>query len=129
VNNPVIPVSETQVQISIIEFLRAVLPAVEVVHVPNQGQRSLWFAQLLKRLGMRTGAADLIVFVPQRVICIEVKRPASPGKRKGVESDAQIDFGLSLNALGHTYIVAYSVDDVRKALVTLGIPTREVREA
>lgn len=120
------PHSEDATQIAIIEWLQAVLPHKEIVHIPNT-PRSRSHGARLKRLGLRTGAADLLVFLPNRVVAIEVKRPAVKAikQRAGSPSDAQIEFGGQMNALGHGFMVAYGVDDVKRGLAALGIETRE----
>ena len=119
--------SEDQSHIAIVEWLNAVLPMKEIVHCPNEGKRSYAEAARQKRLGLRAGADDLIVFVPRFVVCIEVKRPADKlrKKRAGKPTAAQIDFGLRLNAMGHAHFIASSIDDVRRAFHALGIKTRE----
>lgn len=112
---------------AIVEWLGLVLPMKEIVHVPNEGKRSAGEAARQARLGLRPGASDLIVFLPGRVVAIEVKRPANKtmNKRAGTMTAEQIHFGMNLNAMGHTFIRADGVDDVRRAFKALGIATRE----
>ena len=119
---------EDACHMAIVEYLRNVLPMAEIVHVPNEGKRSPFEAARQKRLGLRPGAADLIVFLPKLVVAIEVKRPADKetNRRAGRATDAQIEFGMNLNSMGHPFFIAQSIDDVRHALAALGIETREV---
>jgi hypothetical protein len=120
---------EDHVQASIVAWLRAVLPFVEVVAAHNNPRSAIDGARL-KRMGLRKGAADLIVFLPRRVIAIEVKRPSNKlaKQRAGTLSDEQIDFGLRLNALGHHFFKAEGIDDCRTAFAALGIETREATQ-
>ena len=79
---------------------------------------------LLKAMGYRKGISDLIVFVPNGTICIEVKKPAQyrwSAKLKrmvvadaaGVQSADQKDFEKEISSIsGHTYFVATTVNDV-----------------
>jgi hypothetical protein len=121
--------NEDQTHEAIIGWLHAVLPHKEIVHVANEGRRSLWEAARLKRLGLRPGASDIFLIIPRRLIVIEVKRPADKlrKKRAGVASDEQIDFGLRVNALGHNFFIAEGIDDCRRAFAKLGIETREAK--
>ena len=117
-------------QAAIVEYLATVLPFAEVVHIPNEGKRSAVEAARLKRLGLRKGAADLIVFLPGRVIAIECKRPADKltKRRAGTATLEQLDFGANLNAMGHSFFIARGIEDVRLALKTLGVVTREATQ-
>lgn len=76
------------------------------------------------RLGYRKGVSDLIVWIPQGTICIEVKKPATyrystklgrlvVDKPAGKQSDEQRAFAAAVERIGgHHYIVATTVDDV-----------------
>jgi hypothetical protein len=115
---------------AIVEFLNTVLPFKEIVHVPNEGKRSPYEAARQKKLGLRPGASDLIVYVPNRVITFEVKRPECKltKRRAGKPTEKQIDFGLNLNAMGHAFAIVETIDDVRNALKALGVQTREAKQ-
>ena len=121
--------SEDQAQEAIVEWLNVVLPVKEIIHIPNEGHRSKAEGARQKRLGLRKGAADLLVLIPKRLIVIEVKRAACKAskKRAGKSTTEQIDFGLRVNAMGHPYFVAESIDDCRRAFELLGVETREAR--
>lgn len=76
------------------------------------------------RLGYCTGVSDLIVWIPQGTICIEVKKPATyrystklgrlvVDKPAGKQSDEQRAFAAAVERIGgHHYIVATTVGDV-----------------
>lgn len=68
-----------------------------------------------KQLGYLKGVADLIVFIPNGTLCIEVKRGVSRGVRKGIQSPFQKEFESNIKDLsGHHYIIADSVEVVDK---------------
>jgi len=119
--------NENQAQEAMVGWFYTVLPMVEVVHVPNEGKRSKSEAARLKRLGLRVGAADLILYIPGQVITIEAKRPTDKlrKKRAGKMTAEQLDFALRLNAMGHVCFKAEGIDDCRRAFAALGIETRE----
>lgn len=80
--------------------------------------------RLANRLGYRAGVSDLVVWIPQGTVCIEVKKPAtyrySPKLKRlvierpaGKQSDEQKAFQESVERIGgHHYIVATTVGDV-----------------
>lgn len=53
-----------------------------------------------------TGTADLILFLGERVAWIEMKQ------LKGVQRKSQVEFQAKVEAAGHPYLVARSVEDV-----------------
>lgn len=66
--------------------------------------------------GLPEGFPDLLVLPGNNiVICCEVK--AKYGKQR----DAQINFQKEAESRGYTYVLARSVDDVKKTLDNLGI--------
>jgi hypothetical protein len=110
---------EDSIHRSIVHWLRAVLPAAEVLHVPN-APRSAVAGARLKGLGLRAGAPDLLLMLPGgQGLWIEVKAP------KGRLSPAQHAFADRCQALGWPVVVARSIDDVRSALDASQIKTRE----
>ena len=93
--------SEKDVQKSIIQYLK--LKKV-VAYRMNTG--AIKTEGRFLRFGS-PGMADVVAFTPQTVAWIEVKGP------KGIQSDAQKDFQKVHEGLGHVYILARSLDDVR----------------
>ena len=57
-------------------------------------------------MGMRPGAADLVVLVPPGVVFLEVKAP------DGEQSERQVRFKERVQAMGYRYEVVRSVEDV-----------------
>ena len=78
----------------------------------------------LKAMGRRAGIADLIVWIPNGTLCIEVKKPEVMEysfkthrliikNRAGKQSDDQVAFEEKVKQIpGHYYIVATNVADV-----------------
>ena len=78
---------EDETQAAIAEWLNVVLPLKEIVHIPNEARRSPAEAARQKRLGLRPGASDLIVFLPGRVVAIEasvrrIRQPSAAPERR-----------------------------------------------
>jgi hypothetical protein len=115
--------SEAQIQKSIIEYLRAVLPHAVVAAIPNGSQRTPSGRPANAVAGLLPGMPDIVVALPQgRVLWLEVK------SAKGSVSANQIAVHGLLNGLGHHVPVVRSVDEVREALKFLNISTREILE-
>jgi len=85
------------------------------IHIPNEGQRSVQQAVLLKRMGMKKGAPDFIIPGPEN-IAIELKRvkyTGTSGKQitPSKVSEAQKECLGELGQLGWTTYVAYGAAD------------------
>lgn len=64
-----------------------------------------------KTLGLRSGAPDMIVFLPAgNIVCLEFKSAT------GTQSPAQVNFQKRLQSLDHTYKIARSLADVQEVL-------------
>ena len=86
--------------------------------------RSKCTRNVLKRMGRRAGIADLIVWIPNGTLCIEVKKPEVLEysfkshrliikNRAGTQSDDQVAFEEKVKQIpGHYYIVATNAADV-----------------
>ena len=112
---------ESAIQRQIVDYIGAVLPHAVCFAIPNGARRTQSGRASNAVPGLRKGAPDLCVCLPQgRSLFIEVK------SLKGRVSIEQIGFHGLLSANGHDVVVARSIDDVRRAFVALGIKTREV---
>jgi hypothetical protein len=111
--------SEDIIQKSIVQFIRTVAPGCVCFAVPNGGARSKAAASMFKATGVLSGVSDLIVIINHRVIFAEVKTA------KGRVSDAQREFGMKVQALGHLWAVWRSIDDVRNTFKALGFATKQ----
>ncbi len=95
--------SEDEEQAAVIEYCN--LRGIPVVHIPNEGKRSLSFAARLKRLGMRPGFPDL--FIPRargsyHGLFIEMKYG------KGKTTKEQEEWLALLQGEGYATAVCYS---------------------
>lgn len=114
---------EQPVQISIVRYLRMrgfLFTAPDAgINVKSEKMRSIY-----KMMGRRSGVSDIIVWIPNGTVCIEVKRPKTLkfsiktnkmviADQGGRQSDEQKEFEKVIhNIKGHHYIVATSVEDV-----------------
>jgi len=114
---------EAQLQISIVQYLHAVLPAAAaatLIHVVNEGKRNVNTGRILKRMGMKAGVEDLQFIWKGRLCAIEVKpeggylRPVQRERRDAVW------------AAGGNYAVCRSTLDVRDTLAEWDVPTKEI---
>ena len=114
--------AEARIQASIVEWIRLVAPDLVVFHPPNGGLRSKSEAARLKWIGTFAGVPDLVVLGRDgQCWLIEVK---APGGALSAEQRALRD---RCTALRIPFVVAKSIDDVRRAFEIWGIETREVR--
>ena len=124
---------EAEVQAVIVQYLQ--LMKIYCLHIPNERKSTAVAMGRLVAQGLRKGAADLLIFYPndwkKRIEIyhqmalgtpisnrplvtmgyIEVKRP-----KGGVQSDAQKRFERRCNAVGISYDLARSVDEVKVIL-------------
>lgn len=113
---------ESQIQITIVEWLRLVLPDALTVHVPNGGSRPIAEAAKFKRMGVVPGMPDILIFMRGGVcIGVEVK------SRTGELSHEQTALHGFLREMGFKVGVVRGVPDTRELLANLGIRTREAR--
>ena len=115
--------TEAQIQKSIVDFLRAVLPPnFRVVAIPNGARRTSAGRASNAVAGLTPGAPDLVILGNSRAYLIEIKT------KTGKLSDHQSEFATWAVTKGAlAWCCARSLDDVRVALVEWGIPTREAK--
>lgn len=85
--------------------------------IPNGGARSKATAGRLKAEGVRAGVPDLALPVARggfHGLWIEMKSPATPGKRAGVLSSEQRRWIVDLSREGFCAVVAYGWDEARE---------------
>lgn len=102
-------------------FLDCALPLGAVfTHIPNGGDRNEIVAAKLKAEGVRRGAPDYVIVVPEvGTIFAELKA------EDGVLSDEQKAWGAALNATpGVVYGVIYGAEDLERLLVRAGVKLR-----
>ena len=111
---------EARRQAAIVEYVRRVVPDVQIWHVPNGGLRSKAEAGRLKWIGVLAGVYDLSLALPGGASAYwECKTPW------GQLSQAQCEWSLRMLALGHHLALVRSIDDARAELERYGIVTRE----
>lgn len=116
------PVDEETIHVSVLEWLRLVLPGALVVHVPNGGSRDVREAVKLKRMGVVAGIPDLIVFMDGAfAFALEIKTQA------GKLSAEQLGVHTVMRRLGFKIAVVRGIEEARAALAAWGVPTREAR--
>ena len=114
--------AEARIQAVIVEWIRVVGRDLVVFHPPNGGLRNKAKAARLKWIGTLAGVPDLVVLGRDgQCWLIEVK---APGGALSAEQRALRD---RWTALRIPFVVAKSIDDVRRAFEIWGIETREVR--
>ena len=90
------------------------IPENALIHIPNEGKRSIRAAQALKSQGMRPGVPDYFLAVP-RLDCpglwIELKR-----RKNGVVSDEQRIMIAMLKAQGYEAVIAYGAEQAANAI-------------
>ena len=113
---------EDATQRQIISYIEAVVPKALVWACPNAARRSTSGKPMNAVPGLRKGAPDLIVALPGgKTLHVEVKSP------KGRLSLEQCTFLGELDSLGHAWIIARDINDIRIALEAYGVETREAK--
>ena len=108
---PQLKSSETEEQKAVIEYCD--LLHIPIVHIPNEGKRSLSYAALLKSLGLRKGFPDLFVTRARagyHGLFIEMKYG------KGKTSKDQEDWLKILSQEGYACVVCYNAKDAIKII-------------
>ena len=120
---------EISAHCAILDRLRLALPPVverTLIHVPNGENRDAKTGALLKRLGQRAGAADLLLIWQGVAHFVEIKTgdPAL-GIPKTYQSPAQKAFQRDVEAAGARYGVVRSSDEAIALCRSWGISVRE----
>jgi|SRR6185312_1327617 len=88
--------------------------------VPNGGSRHKAEAGKLVAMGVKTGVPDLCLPIKRGKfsgIYIELKRPDSVGKKKGIPSDEQLGWIDFLRSQDYGAIVCYGWENARDTLI------------
>lgn len=108
---------EQKLQIAVSSYLDYALPDVLYFAVPNGGKRSLIEAALMKKMGVKAGVADLLLFWKGGMGAIELKRP----DKKAYMSEAQHDFSNQWRDKGGKFACCNSLDMVEECLKSWGL--------
>jgi hypothetical protein len=95
--------TESQIQITLLHYLRAKYPKLLVISLPNEGKRSLSEGKRLQKMGLTRGVPDL--FIPKLKLFMELKRPLT-----GKLTPDQESMLAHLNDLGYHCKVAFGFD-------------------
>lgn len=101
--------SEDSIQIALMEWI-ALHPSISpyIIHIPNEGKRSISFGRKLKKMGMRSGVYDLFIAMPKHGyngMWLELK------SKKGKLTKNQIEFCKDMGKQNYFPYVVYSLDD------------------
>lgn len=112
---------ETGQHIAIFEFLEQMVPQGIWFHPANGEKRDKRTAAKLKRMGVRAGIGDIVGLLPMPVgrVMFEVKDV------DGATSAEQDAIRWHCERFEIPWFLVRSIDDVRAALASIGIPTRE----
>lgn len=86
------------------QYCEAINVSDYVIHVPNEGKRSITYAMKLKSMGLKKGAADFIIFIPSKQyhgLLIEMKRINVRKKSIESKSPSQIEFLKNMMSKGY----------------------------
>lgn len=110
--------AEDRLQIAAAELLDTL--GLRWMHVPNGGSRNKIEAVKLKRMGVKRGFPDIVIFTPPpaldnvKGVLIELKV-----KDNNLSLD-QVEWMIELCAIGWYYDVAYSMQEVESVLRLCG---------
>lgn len=112
---------EASLQEAVVEHLRMIpMPGVLAFSVPNEGDRSEAAKFALCRMGMRPGAADLVIIVPSKMpLFLELKA------KGGKQSPEQIAFQYDAIRAGCRYELADSIKTATRILENFGAIRRD----
>ena len=111
VKKPVYASSEDAEQEAVVEYCD--LLHIPIVHIPNEGKRSLSYAARMKRMGLRSGFPDLLVPLARggyHGLFIEMKY----GKNKTTKE--QKEWLERLSAEGYACAVCYNAAEAIKTI-------------
>lgn len=111
VKKPVYASSEDAEQEAVVEYCD--LLHIPIVHIPNEGKRSLSYAARMKRMGLRSGFPDLLVPLARggyHGLFIEMKY----GKNKTTKE--QQEWLERLSAEGYACAVCYNAAEAIKTI-------------
>lgn len=94
-------------------------PRLLIFHVANERKGGIGTAMHFKRVGVRPGVADWLLFLPGRAVAIELKDD------KGAQDKNQEVFQKQWEAAGNAYFIARTLEEFQGIIagVTLFVPT------
>jgi len=104
--------TEAKIQAAIVQYLQIL--GIFVFSVPNERKTSPQAMGRLISMGLRPGVSDLILWIGDKTIYMEVKTP------KGRQSEAQKRFQKRCEESGRIYCVVHSLDEAMKVVDEYG---------
>lgn len=111
---------ESDLQISIVEWLQLVLAPGTIVHGSLNEEPSALRRMLNAAMGARAGFSDLLIVGRGQLLFMELKTA------KGRQEPSQVEFQRDVEALGWPYVIVRSVDEAITAVMAAGFPHRIV---
>lgn len=95
---------EQNLQMQMVTFIEWKYKELFVFAVRNEGKRSRWEQSIIKKMGLKSGVSDLVVFGKSKVLFLEVKT------EKGKMSNEQKEFEKICQDKGMIYQVCRDLD-------------------
>ncbi len=113
---------ERELHVTVAQFLSIVLRLPTTWSTFPAGGGGLERARMLQRQGLRAGWPDLLVVHPspegRGVILVGLELKTEIGRQSAAQRTVQTEFA----AAGASYVLCRSLDDVRDALTSAGVP-------
>jgi hypothetical protein len=103
---------EAKIQASIVQYLQIL--GIFCFSCPNERKASPQAMGRLISMGLRPGVSDLILWLGDKTVYMEVKTP------KGKQSEAQKRFQKRCEESGRIYCVVHSLDEAMKVVDEYG---------
>ena len=102
-------IPETSIQKAVLQWVR-LNPRLEkfIIHIPNEGKRTLRYGKSLKDMGMRAGVSDLFIAMSRHGYSgawVELK------SKQGILSDAQQQFKKDMEEQHYLTETCYSIEE------------------
>ena len=100
-----VPTEESE-QVTFVQWLK--IKRIAHAHVPNEGRHAVQYMKKQKAQGLSAGFPDMLIFLPNGLLCIEMKR-----RKKSLTklSDKQSDWIDTINCYDYSKaIVAYGAE-------------------
>lgn len=105
--------AEYQVHMACVRWLSVIAPEGCLwMHIPNGEKRDAITGAKLKRMGVRAGAADLLIGWRGQTLFVEIKA------EDGRQTETQKEFEKAALAAGHAYVLVRNLQEFQLACVT-----------
>ena len=108
--------TEAQIQRAVVQHLKAyAAPNAVYWHTPNGGRRDAIDGANFKRLGVRPGVSDILVFHKRELFALELKRDG------GRATESQLRFLDDIRREGGYGVIAEGLDEALASLRAWGV--------